>query len=483
VGIGTSSPSAKAHIYDASTDAALYVDSGNANGSHMRFLASGSVKHFVGSGGGFGVGDADDFAIRSFDNTIFTTGNSSTERMRITSDGSVLAKNGAADASQFIFNDGWSAEARNIRVWAEEEVSGGIGRWFSFLGTNVSKDGDGTYTKPSDDAGSNWGNIAGMLFTGANSAGQNAIDFVVDLPSAHGGGLNASMSGSDLYNKSAMSITADGNVGIGTTSPQTVLHVYNSSQSRIGMENSARRFDIMADGDGLTIRDQSAAVNRFTINTSGNLVLGNSGVSFTSDRLQVKSPSNEPVASFYRPRNTGGGGLVRFMSDVGGTQTIVAQVTSEGNFFTNGGINFGSIGGSVTSKTLDDYEEGTWNPKITGNSAAFGQTYTSQLGRYTKIGNYVYLTYDVHLSDAGSPQGTYMVLGNLPFTPASGNHGGSLNVAYHSGWQSLSTEHITGYIGGSNAYLMNGGSDYIRIGDGNHTSSSRLIGSAWFVTS
>ena len=89
VGIGIGSPSARTHIYDAAIDAVLYMDSGNVNGSHARFLASGSVKHFVGSGGGFGLGDVDDFAIRSFDNILFSTGNSSTERMRIDSAGNL----------------------------------------------------------------------------------------------------------------------------------------------------------------------------------------------------------------------------------------------------------------------------------------------------------------------------------------------------------------------------------------------------------
>ncbi len=90
LGIGTTSPSVALHAYDASSDTVLYVDSGNANGSHMRFLASGSVKHFVGSGGGFALGDVDDYAIRSFDNILFSTGNSSTERMRIDSSGNLL---------------------------------------------------------------------------------------------------------------------------------------------------------------------------------------------------------------------------------------------------------------------------------------------------------------------------------------------------------------------------------------------------------
>jgi hypothetical protein len=89
VGIGTTSPSVRTHIYDAATDAVLYIDSGSVNGSHARFLASGSVKHFVGSGGGFSLGDVDDFAIRSFDNILFSTGNSSTERLRIDSIGRV----------------------------------------------------------------------------------------------------------------------------------------------------------------------------------------------------------------------------------------------------------------------------------------------------------------------------------------------------------------------------------------------------------
>lgn len=67
-------------------------------------------------------------------------------------------------------------------------------------------------------------------------------------------------------------IDSSGNVGIGTSNPGTVLHVYNSAQSRIAMENSTRRFDLMADGDGFTIRDQTAAVNRFRIDTSGNAI-------------------------------------------------------------------------------------------------------------------------------------------------------------------------------------------------------------------
>jgi hypothetical protein len=106
VGIGTDDPSVRTHIYDATTDAVLYVDSGNVNGSHARFLASGSVKHFVGSGGGFGLGDVDDFAIRSFDNILLSTGNSSTERVRIDNAGNVGIGQSSPNGKLDVINSG-----------------------------------------------------------------------------------------------------------------------------------------------------------------------------------------------------------------------------------------------------------------------------------------------------------------------------------------------------------------------------------------
>jgi hypothetical protein len=86
-------------------------------------------------------------------------------------------------------------------------------------------------------------------------------------------GIYSNVSGS--WNESrGITIKADGNVGIGTNSPGTSMHLFNGTQARFAMQSSSRRFDLMADGDGFTIRDQSAAVNRFNIDTSGNVGIG-----------------------------------------------------------------------------------------------------------------------------------------------------------------------------------------------------------------
>jgi len=64
-----------------------------------------------------------------------------------------------------------------------------------------------------------------------------------------------------------------GEVGIGTDNPAVPLHVYNASQGRVAIENASRRFDLAVDADGLSFRDQSAAVTRMVLDTSGNLTL------------------------------------------------------------------------------------------------------------------------------------------------------------------------------------------------------------------
>ena len=84
------------NINGTSDDTPLMIDTANNNGAHLRFRKDGSNQHFVGSGGGFGLGDKEDLSFRAYDNLLFSTGNSSTERLRIKSDGKVNITPGGA---------------------------------------------------------------------------------------------------------------------------------------------------------------------------------------------------------------------------------------------------------------------------------------------------------------------------------------------------------------------------------------------------
>jgi hypothetical protein len=67
---------------------------------------------------------------------------------------------------------------------------------------------------------------------------------------------------------------------------------------------------------------------------------------------------------------------------------------------------------SADANTLDDYEEGTWTPTITTNSGT-ATTYSDLSGRYTRIGNTVYIRGGVRPTNgtfgAGSAEGTLYV--------------------------------------------------------------------------
>ena len=77
------------NINGTSDDTPLMIDTTSNNGAHLRFRKDGSNQHFVGAGGGFSLGDKEDLSLRGYDNILFATGNSSTERMRISSAGYV----------------------------------------------------------------------------------------------------------------------------------------------------------------------------------------------------------------------------------------------------------------------------------------------------------------------------------------------------------------------------------------------------------
>jgi hypothetical protein len=75
---------------------------------------------------------------------------------------------------------------------------------------------------------------------------------------------------------------------------------------------------------------------------------------------------------------------------------------------------------SANVNTLDDYEEGTWTPVIGGAGGTSGQTYTIQIGEYTKIGKIVRVSFQALLSAKGTITGAVQIQG-LPFQSDNNN--------------------------------------------------------------
>jgi len=92
------------------------------------------------------------------------------------------------------------------------------------------------------------------------------------------------------------------------------------------------------------------------------------------------------------------------------------------DLYLSGGV---YLGGTASANHLDDYEEGTFTP--TGN----GITFTSAIGRYTKIGNIVRVGMYVEFpstSDSGDAR-----INALPFTCSNTEAArAGLTVAWHN---------------------------------------------------
>lgn len=123
------------------------------------------------------------------------------------------------------------------------------------------------------------------------------------------------------------------------------------------------------------------------------------------------------ITSFDNGSGNGPRDLV--LQDLGGNVGIgVTPSAGAGCLQLVSGVNFPATQvASANANTLDDYEEGTWTPTIIGSTTAGTGTYTSQVGRYTKIGNIVtvqiYLYWTAHTGTGG------MQISGLPFNLAN----------------------------------------------------------------
>jgi hypothetical protein len=129
---------------------------------------------------------------------------------------------------------------------------------------------------------------------------------------------------------------------------------------------------------------------------------------------------------YIEPLSTGGTDSGKTFFPQGNPQVFGDEIL----FNTNAGaVNFTGVtstsSGSTTSRLLDDYEEGTWVPTYVPETNAFTSiTYDSPqtFGRYTKIGNQVFLMGSIR-TDAitiGAATGNLRI-GNLPYTATNVN--------------------------------------------------------------
>jgi hypothetical protein len=109
--------------------------------------------------------------------------------------------------------------------------------------------------------------------------------------------------------------------------------------------------------------------------------------------------------------------------NVGSTTSLsLGNVTVSNLITANGGIAFPATqSASSNANTLDDYEEGSWTPTITFDGASAGITYNTTFtgATYTKIGNRVFVSGYLLLTNKGSSTGA-AAIANLPFTSQSG---------------------------------------------------------------
>jgi hypothetical protein len=152
----------------------------------------------------------------------------------------------------------------------------------------------------------------------------------------------------------------------------------------------------------------------------------------------------------------------------GGVQATAASITNDltvtsGNVViaTAGkGIDFSAqtatTSGTVDSggEVLDHYEEGTFTATFEdGSHDVDGQTYSEQLGQYTRIGNKVWFNFRITLTSLGNLSGGASYIGGLPFAKvatSAANQGGHILYYYYMSWSTHGNPSL--FVEGSNSF-------------------------------
>jgi len=300
---------------------------------------------------------------------------------------------------------------------------------------------------------------------------------------------------------------ADERLGIGTDSPERLLHVNEAGTIIVGLfqttstvasrialmdantTNSAK-VGIGATGDTLGLYAGGSV--RATVDDSGNLLVGKTNTTFsvvgvenradgriTSTRsgntnlLLNRLSSDGDIVQFYKDGTTVGS-----IGSEGGDSLYIQSGTTSGaglhmhptagniNPARNGAkvdnaIDLGRsthrfkdlylsggayLGGTGAANKLDDYEEGTWTPAYDTTNSDATVAYQNQRGRYVKIGNFVSITWYLEFGTVTSAGTGSVKVTGVPFQAETNNDSRGVDTFYNIDWDSATYNHPVSYL-------------------------------------
>jgi acetyltransferase-like isoleucine patch superfamily enzyme len=240
----------------------------------------------------------------------------------------------------------------------------------------------------------------------------------------------------------AVTIDTSQNVGIGTASPGAKLEVAGGVRS-------------------LRTGSTAAVLQVINDNNSWNISCGTTTQVFAVDNNLVgRSFYVNPDNNFVVNQNIGIGNTTPTTSGTGITFPASQSASSNAN-------------------TLDDYEEGNWTPVVQGVTTPGTASYTSQIGRYVKIGRQVTITLDINYSSA-TGTGIFQIAG-LPFSSSSAHPSTGSVMTSNLDWNTGTM--VTLYKPGNNAvlelYSSSDNSGWLQM---NMDAAGEIIGSVTYFT-